>query len=149
MPTPQQYIRYQLSNRWVLFRSMAPFTGPPLDGQADCTLDDAPLPAPVEQCRLTAELTALEIDPARIPAAGPDVPGFLTWLKTNMSLTLRKKASKEYPWLLHGLLLHHWDLVEDNLADAKTNAVLNLTANQWTALRTAAVSTYKLPVTLP
>lgn len=91
---------------------------------------------------------AVENDCPTMPAQ-PDPLGFIDWLWSNMSLALRKKASKEYPWLLAALASRRWDLVEDNLSDAKTNATLALTPTQWNALRTAALTTYKLPVTLP
>lgn len=83
------------------------------------------------------------------PPLLPDASGFRAWLKANLSLALTKKAANQYPWLLQALDDQYWALVEANLSDAKTNLLLGLTAGQWNALRTAALTTYRLPITLP
>jgi len=61
------HVRYEVSTRRVKHLSVPSYTVPPTAGEADCEIADADLPALVTQLRLTADLTALEIDPALVP----------------------------------------------------------------------------------
>ena len=79
----------------------------------------------------------------------PDVLGFNKWLRDTMSVSLKEKVHSQYPGLIHALNQPDWPLVGYYLSDAKTNIILGLTSGQWNALRTAALTTYHLPATLP
>ncbi|MBI2178105.1 MAG: hypothetical protein HYU38_07200 [Candidatus Tectomicrobia bacterium] len=71
------HVRYRLDTRRVLHLSVPAFTVPPGEGQADAEVPDAPLPGPAGDLRLTADLSALEVDPATVPLlfAGEPVRG--------------------------------------------------------------------------
>lgn len=75
-----------------------------------------------------------------------NVPGFKAWLDANLTFDLRNKVEKAYPGFMRNLAEQKW-------ADFQAGCILAradvpLTAGQWTALKNA-VTTYKIPVTLP
>lgn len=79
------------------------------------------------------------------PVMVANVKGFKSWLKANMTFTLRNNVAKVYPNFMGDLNNQEWDDFQAGCEVAK--AAVPLTAGQWTAFKNAC-TTYSIPVTL-
>lgn len=87
------HVRYDTATRRVKHLSVPSFTTSPDAGEMDGVLTDAPYPGPVAQLRLTADLAALEVDAALVPAPAEDAAGLRLSLGTIFAGTaLRRRA---------------------------------------------------------
>lgn len=77
---------------------------------------------------------------------GLNVAGFKVWLKANLSFDLWNKVERAYPGFTRDLEAANWPYFQAGVIAAKADAPL--TNGQWMALKNA-VTTYKLPITLP
>lgn len=93
----------------------------------------------------SGEALTVELSQPILPAQ-PDVKGFRAWLHANVSWSLRNNIYKAYPMFLRDLGDSNWTDFQAGVIQAKAD--VTLTSGQWTALKNA-VSTYKIPVTLP
>lgn len=90
------HVRYDAATRRVRHLSVPPFTEAPGVGEADCEMAEAPYPGPITQLRLTATLSALEVDPALVPVPPTKAETFaaqfdaMRLLRACMGATLRE-----------------------------------------------------------
>ena len=141
------HIRYNTTTRRILYRSATPFTVATAAGEADGELtDEAADFEPLNQARLTADLSTLEIDPAAIPPPEPDYVGFIHWIPTAFStaeILALNAAYVSFPWFCqYGNAEGMAYCITDALATARITSV------QYTLFQ-QAVQTYHLPVVLP
>lgn len=105
-----------------------------------------PLPASLSQAQKDAIAQVVAAHVYVAPSAVPDIAGFKAWLKANMSFALRNSVTKAYPNFAYDLDNRAWADFQVGCILAKTD--VPITNGQWTAFK-GAVTTYKIPVTLP
>lgn len=140
------HVWYDSATRRVQYLSAAAFTATPPPGQAIVELDDAPLPGPVEQLRLTAELAALEVDPALIPPALADGPAFIAAVMAVFGTPARiKEVWVKQPVWYPSAEKGNWPFVQAFTADALASG--DITQAEYDAIKAAAAA-HHIPITL-